>query len=149
MIDATGKDIRLEIDGGVKIDNIGEIAAAGVAAVPDAVRQGLSVESGLNDGICVPILLLFMVIATDSPAKGETALLALTLAAKAIGIGVAVGVAVGVMVGVAVAVGVGVTAGGTGVGVIVAVAAGAGVGQGPCRGVRGYDFHSLDPGADS
>jgi ribulose-phosphate 3-epimerase len=30
MIDATGKDIRLEIDGGVKIDNIGEIAAAGV-----------------------------------------------------------------------------------------------------------------------
>jgi len=30
MIDATGKDIRLEIDGGVKVGNIGEIAAAGV-----------------------------------------------------------------------------------------------------------------------
>ncbi len=29
MIDASGKDIRLEIDGGVKIDNIREIAAAG------------------------------------------------------------------------------------------------------------------------
>ncbi len=29
MIDASGGDIRLEIDGGVKIDNIGEIAAAG------------------------------------------------------------------------------------------------------------------------
>ena len=29
MIDKTGKDIRLEIDGGVKVDNIGEIAAAG------------------------------------------------------------------------------------------------------------------------
>ena len=28
-IDATGKPIRLEIDGGVKVDNIGEIAAAG------------------------------------------------------------------------------------------------------------------------
>ncbi len=28
-IDASGKDIRLEIDGGVKVDNIGEIAAAG------------------------------------------------------------------------------------------------------------------------
>ena len=28
-IDATGKPIRLEIDGGVKADNIGEIAAAG------------------------------------------------------------------------------------------------------------------------
>jgi ribulose-phosphate 3-epimerase len=30
MIDATGRDIRLEIDGGVKVGNIGEIAAAGV-----------------------------------------------------------------------------------------------------------------------
>lgn len=29
MIAASGRDIRLEIDGGVKIDNIGEIAAAG------------------------------------------------------------------------------------------------------------------------
>ena len=28
-IDASGSDIRLEIDGGVKVDNIGEIAAAG------------------------------------------------------------------------------------------------------------------------
>ena len=32
MIDATGKPIRLEIDGGVKPDNIGEIAAAGADA---------------------------------------------------------------------------------------------------------------------
>lgn len=31
-IDATGKDIRLEIDGGVKVDNIGRIAAAGADA---------------------------------------------------------------------------------------------------------------------
>jgi ribulose-phosphate 3-epimerase len=30
MIDATGKDIRLEVDGGVKVDNIGEISAAGI-----------------------------------------------------------------------------------------------------------------------
>jgi ribulose-phosphate 3-epimerase len=29
LIDASGLDIRLEIDGGVKVDNIGEIAAAG------------------------------------------------------------------------------------------------------------------------
>ena len=29
MIDASGRDIRLEIDGGVKVDNIAEIAAAG------------------------------------------------------------------------------------------------------------------------
>ena len=29
LIDASGHDVRLEIDGGVKVDNIGEIAAAG------------------------------------------------------------------------------------------------------------------------
>ena len=29
LIDASGRDIRLEIDGGVKIDNIGDIAGAG------------------------------------------------------------------------------------------------------------------------
>ncbi len=29
LIDASGRDIRLEIDGGVKVDNIGAIAAAG------------------------------------------------------------------------------------------------------------------------
>ncbi|HEY9567789.1 MAG TPA: ribulose-phosphate 3-epimerase, partial [Thalassobaculum sp.] len=29
MIDRSGKPIRLEVDGGVKPDNIGEIAAAG------------------------------------------------------------------------------------------------------------------------
>jgi len=32
MIDDSGYDIRLEVDGGVKIDNIGEIAAAGADA---------------------------------------------------------------------------------------------------------------------
>jgi ribulose-phosphate 3-epimerase len=29
IIDASDREIRLEIDGGVKVDNIGEIAAAG------------------------------------------------------------------------------------------------------------------------
>lgn len=32
MIDDSGYDIRLEVDGGVKVDNIGEIAAAGADA---------------------------------------------------------------------------------------------------------------------
>jgi ribulose-phosphate 3-epimerase len=30
MIDASGREIRLEIDGGITLDNIGEVAAAGV-----------------------------------------------------------------------------------------------------------------------
>jgi ribulose-phosphate 3-epimerase len=29
LIDASGRDIRLEVDGGVKVDNIAEIAKAG------------------------------------------------------------------------------------------------------------------------
>jgi ribulose-phosphate 3-epimerase len=29
LIDDSGRNIRLEVDGGVKVDNIGEIAAAG------------------------------------------------------------------------------------------------------------------------
>ena len=29
LIDASGRDIRLEVDGGVKVDNIGELAALG------------------------------------------------------------------------------------------------------------------------
>jgi ribulose-phosphate 3-epimerase len=28
-IDASGRDIRLEVDGGIKVDNIGRVAAAG------------------------------------------------------------------------------------------------------------------------
>jgi ribulose-phosphate 3-epimerase len=32
LIDASGRDVILEIDGGVKIDNIAQIAAAGVDA---------------------------------------------------------------------------------------------------------------------
>jgi ribulose-phosphate 3-epimerase len=32
LIDRSGRDIRLEVDGGVKVDNIGEIAAAGADA---------------------------------------------------------------------------------------------------------------------
>ena len=60
-------------------------------SVPAPIRQGLSVESGLNDGICVPILFLFLALATESQADGGTMALALTLVAEEIGIGLAVG----------------------------------------------------------
>jgi NhaP-type Na+/H+ or K+/H+ antiporter len=60
-------------------------------AVPEAVRQGLNVESGLNDGICVPILFVFLALATGKAGEGGPWQLALTLVAKEIGIGLAVG----------------------------------------------------------
>jgi NhaP-type Na+/H+ or K+/H+ antiporter len=60
--------------------------------VPADIRESLNVESGMNDGICVPILFLFIALVTDSSAEGESTQLALTLFAREIGIGLVVGV---------------------------------------------------------
>lgn len=60
-------------------------------AVPAGIRQGLNVESGLNDGVCVPILLIFLALATGKTGEGGPWQLALILVAKEIGIGLAVG----------------------------------------------------------
>ncbi|MGD8372249.1 MAG: cation:proton antiporter, partial [Syntrophobacterales bacterium] len=35
-------------------------------AVPARIREGLNVESGLNDGLCVPVLLVFLALATGA-----------------------------------------------------------------------------------
>ena len=59
--------------------------------VPNAARQGLNVESGLNDGICVPILFLFLALATGKVDEGGYWQLAMKLVAEEIGIGLAVG----------------------------------------------------------
>ena len=58
--------------------------------VPAKLREGLNVESGLNDGICVPILLFFIALAVSGKG-GEGPLPALTLVAEELGIGIAVG----------------------------------------------------------
>ncbi len=60
--------------------------------VPAGVREGLNIESGLNDGICVPILLVFLTLATTIEATHPLDL-TLQLMAEEIGIGLAVGVA--------------------------------------------------------
>ncbi len=60
-------------------------------SVPDNIREGLNVESGLNDGICVPILFVFLAIVIQSNTEGSTSLLALKLVSQQIGIGMAVG----------------------------------------------------------
>lgn len=61
-------------------------------SVPANIREGLNVESGLNDGICVPILFLFLALATTSSStEGGTHILAFKLIAEEIGIGVVVG----------------------------------------------------------
>jgi NhaP-type Na+/H+ or K+/H+ antiporter len=60
-------------------------------AVPPRVREALNAESGLNDGICVPILFVFMALAVGSNTEGSSVELALKLVAQEIGIGRVVG----------------------------------------------------------
>jgi NhaP-type Na+/H+ or K+/H+ antiporter len=61
-------------------------------AVPSNIRESLNVESGLNDGICVPVLFLFLALVTKAGAEGGTSLLAVKLVAEEIGIGAGVGI---------------------------------------------------------
>lgn len=61
-------------------------------AVPSRLREGLNCESGLNDGLCVPILLVFIALAQGSETDQTT--LALTLVAQELGIGVLVALVV-------------------------------------------------------
>ncbi|MEZ9139096.1 MULTISPECIES: cation:proton antiporter [unclassified Shewanella] len=59
--------------------------------VPAKIREGLNIESGLNDGICVPILFVFLALASGSIAEGQVSHLAMTYLAEELGIGLAVG----------------------------------------------------------
>lgn len=59
-------------------------------AVPSRLREGLNCESGLNDGLAVPILLLFIALAHGTAGESFE-VTALTLLAKEIGIGVIIG----------------------------------------------------------
>ena len=59
-------------------------------AVPAPVREGLNQESGLNDGICVPVLLLLLALIAPTEQHAGTATLAITLMLEEIGIGLLV-----------------------------------------------------------
>ena len=59
--------------------------------VPAKIREDLNVESGLNDGICVPILFALLAIANNQNTEGSTTQLLFHLFAEEIGIGLLVG----------------------------------------------------------
>lgn len=61
-------------------------------AVPSNIREGLSFESGLNDGICVPILFIFLALASSTGIEGSTSFHAFILVIEEIGIGAATGI---------------------------------------------------------
>jgi NhaP-type Na+/H+ or K+/H+ antiporter len=59
--------------------------------VPAAVREGLNVESGLNDGICVPVLLTFLALLIEQTTQSPVSL-ALELVVEELGIGAFTGI---------------------------------------------------------
>ncbi|MCG8580398.1 MAG: sodium:proton antiporter [Bacteroidales bacterium] len=56
-------------------------------SVPSKIREGINVESGLNDGICVPVLMLLLAIHTANFNESISFSYGLSLFAKEIGIG--------------------------------------------------------------
>ncbi len=84
-------------------------AALGQAVVteprfPSRIRQGLNVESRLNDGICVPLLLIALA-AADVEAKATTSHHAVSIVAEEIGYGILGGVAARLAAAAVVAIG--------------------------------------------
>lgn len=63
-------------------------------AVPARIRQGLNVESGLNDGLVVPAVALFSVLAADDGDTGSPGFW-VRFVVEQIGVGMLVGVLVG------------------------------------------------------
>ena len=58
-------------------------------AVPVDTREALNIESGLNDGICVPIVVLLVGLAIGTEIEGTTVTHALRVVTEELGIGVA------------------------------------------------------------
>lgn len=67
-------------------------AVVNSSRVPTSVRQAINVESGLNDGICLPILLLFVSLAGG---ESDSATYWLSFTTEQILFGIAVGLAIG------------------------------------------------------
>jgi sodium/hydrogen antiporter len=62
-------------------------------AVPPAMREGLNIESGLNDGICVPIVVLLLGMAVGIQIEHGTTVHVILVVVEEIGIGLVVGLA--------------------------------------------------------
>jgi len=60
-------------------------------AVPPVMREALNIESGLNDGICVPIVVLLLGLAVGTQIEHGTMIHAVRVVIEEIGIGLVVG----------------------------------------------------------
>jgi NhaP-type Na+/H+ or K+/H+ antiporter len=62
-------------------------------AVTATIRESLNVESGLNDGICVPVVVILLGLAVGTQIEHSTFVHVLVVVIEAIGIGLVVGLA--------------------------------------------------------
>lgn len=62
--------------------------------LPARIREGLNVESGLNDGGSIPVFLFFLILASGETLERPIGIL-ISLALQQIGIGILVGAAIG------------------------------------------------------
>jgi len=62
-------------------------------AVPAVIREALNLESGLNDGICVPIVVLLLGLAVGTQIEGGTTVHVARVVIEEIGIGAVIGLA--------------------------------------------------------
>ena len=62
-------------------------------AMPAVTREALNLESGLNDGICVPIVVLLLGLAVGSQIEGGTTVHVARAVIEAIGLGAVIGLA--------------------------------------------------------
>jgi NhaP-type Na+/H+ or K+/H+ antiporter len=61
--------------------------------VPPVMREALNLESGLNDGICVPIVVLLLGLAVGTQIEGGTIAQVTRVVIEAIGLGAVIGLA--------------------------------------------------------
>jgi NhaP-type Na+/H+ or K+/H+ antiporter len=67
--------------------------------VPAELRESLNAESGINDGICVPVLLLFLGLAAGEIDQSATIRGAMKLFLEEVGIGLVIGLGLAVVAG--------------------------------------------------
>src|SRR5271168_824537 len=61
--------------------------------VPPVMREALNLESGLNDGICVPIVVILLGLAVGTQIEGGTTAHVARVVIEAIGLGAVIGLA--------------------------------------------------------
>jgi NhaP-type Na+/H+ or K+/H+ antiporter len=83
--------LELALLGAMLADGRGAWQAGSDESVPPVMREALNLESGLNDGICVPIVVLLLGLAVGTQIEGGTIAHVARVVIEAIGLGALIG----------------------------------------------------------